>query len=81
MKEIIPTKEELKEWKDNLYSACMFLAEERHEFMPNEKDSLEDLQESYFYWASECNEGYSSEMDDANTDRYCAWLVQEYKKV
>ena len=78
--EIIPTREEKKEWKENLYNACMFLATERYEFRPRKKDNLEALKELFFYWASEYNDGYFSEMDDADNDRYCAWLVQEYEK-
>lgn len=78
--EIIPTKEEKKEWKENLYDTCMLLATERPEFRPRKKDSLENLKESFFYWASEYNDGYFTEMDDADKDRYSAWLVQEYEK-
>ena len=78
--EIIPTREEKKEWKENLYNTLMFLATERYEFEPRKKDSLETLKESFFYWASEYNDGYFSERDDADNDRYCAWLVQEYEK-
>ena len=78
--EIIPTREEKREWKENLYNACLFLAMERPEFRPRKKDSLENLKESFFYWASEYNDGYFTERDDADNDRYCAWLVQEYEK-
>ena len=78
--EIIPTKEEKKQWKQYLYDSCMSLAEERPEFRPRKRDSLETLKESFFYWADEYNDGYFSEMDDADNDRYCAWLMQEYEK-
>ena len=68
----------MKEWKDNLYSTLWFLATERPEFMPQKKESLNSLLESYFYWADKYNDGYFPEKDEANKDRYCAWLVQEY---
>ena len=78
--EIIPTKAERKEWKEYLYNSLLFLATERPEFRPRKKDSLETLKDSFFYWADEFNEGYFSERDEASTDRYCAWLVQEFDR-
>ena len=78
--EIVPTKEEKKEWKKYLYDTCWALATERPEIAPRKKDSLKDLEEKFFYWASEYNDGYFSERDEADTDNYCAWLVQEYEK-
>ena len=75
---ITPTEAERQEWKEYLYNALMFLASERDELEPNEDDTLEELLESFFYWADEYNDGYFSEQDDAETDRYCAWLVQEH---
>ena len=78
VKEIIPTRKERKEWKENLYNSLCFLALERPDFWPRKRDSLETLLESFFYWADEYNDGYFSESEDAATDRYCAWLVQEH---
>ncbi len=75
---IEPTRKEKSEWKKYLYNALLFLATERPEFRPRKRDSLETLKESFFYWADEYNDGYFSEQDDADTDRYCAWLVQEH---
>lgn len=78
---IIPTRKEKSEWKGYLYNALMFLATERPELRPRKKDSLYVLLESFLYWADEYNDGYFSERDDADTDRYSAWLVQEYEKM
>ena len=78
--EIVPTKKERKEYKEYLYNTLWFLATERPQFAPRKKDSLEELLESFFYWASEYNDGYFTERDDASTDKYCAWLVQEFEK-
>ncbi len=78
--EIIPTKVEKKEWKKYLYNSLCFLATERPEFQPKKSDSLNTLLESFFYWADEYNGGYFTEKDEADTDRYCAWLVQKYEK-
>lgn len=78
--EIIPTREEKRKWKEYLYNSCWFLATERPQFTPRKRDSLETLKEKFFYWASEYNDGYFSERDEADTDKYCAWLVQEYEK-
>lgn len=78
--EIIPTKEEKKLWKGYLYDSLLLLAEIRSEVYPKKKDNLETLKEKFFYWASEYNDGYFLEQDEVNTDRYCAWLVQEYEK-
>ena len=78
---IKPTKEERREWKQCLYNTLCFLATERPEFAPRKRDSLNTLLESFFYWASEYNDGYFSERDKADTDRYCAWLVQEYREM
>ena len=75
---IVPTKEEKKEWKENLYNTLCILATDRPQFAPRKKDSLNTLLESFLYWAEEYNDGYFSERDEANTDKYCAWLVQEY---
>ena len=75
---IEPTRTEKKEWKEYLYNALMFLATERPEFRPRKRDSLETLLESFFYWADEYNDGYFTERDEADTDRYCAWLVQKH---
>lgn len=78
--EIIPSKKEKQEWKQNLYDTCMFLATERPQFRPRKKDSLNDLKDLFFSWAEQYNEGYFSERDEADSDKYCAWLVQEYEK-
>ena len=78
--EIIPTREEKREWKANLYNTLMFLATERPEFRPRKRDSLECLKSEFFAWADTFNDGYFTEMDNADNDRYCAWLVQEYEK-
>ena len=74
---IEPTRAEKSEWKEMLYSALLFLATERPDLRPRKRDSLATLLESFLYWADEYNDGYFSEKDEANTDRYCAWLVQE----
>lgn len=76
-KRIVPTEAEKAEWRQNLYNTLTFLATERNEFQPKKKDSLETLLRSFLYWADEHNDGYFSEKDEANTDRYCAWLVQQ----
>lgn len=75
---IDPTKEEEKEWKEVLYNTLVFLATEREDFMPDKDDSFETLKDSFFSWASEYNGGYFSEMDEADTDRYCAYITQEF---
>lgn len=78
--EIIPTKAEKKEWKSCLYNTLCFLATERPELYPRKRDPLNTLLESFFYWSDEYNDGYFTERDEADTDRYCAWLVQEYER-
>ena len=78
--EIIPTQKEKREWKENLYSTVLFLSEYYEEITPKKRDSLDTLLEKFFWWVSKKNDGYFSEMDNANTDRYCAWLVQEYEQ-
>lgn len=78
--EIIPTREEKKEWKENLYNTLLSLSTEHSDLYPRKRDSFETLKESFFYWVSEYNDGYFYERDDADSDRYCAWLVQEYEK-
>lgn len=78
--EIVPTRDEKKEWKQKLYNALVFLATERPEVYPKKRDSLETLKESFFYWAEMYNDGYFPEMDEVDSDKYCAWLVQEYDK-
>ena len=77
---IEPTRAEKTEWKQKLYNSLCFLATERGEFMPRKRDSLNTLLDSFLCWADEYNEGYFSERDDADKDRYCAWLVQEYEE-
>ncbi len=77
---IEPTGAEKTEWKQNLYNSLRFLATERSVFMPSKRDSLNTLLDSFLCWADEYNEGYFPERDDADKDRYCAWLVQEYKE-
>ena len=76
---IKPTKDEYREWKENLYNTLLFLARatERPELYPRKKDSLATLLENIFYWADEYNDGYFEEMNTAETDRYSAWLVEE----
>ena len=76
-KYITPTKTEKSEWKECLYNTLLFLATERPEFHPRKKDSLETLLNSFLFWANEYNDGYFIEKDDADTDRYSAWLVQQ----
>lgn len=78
--EIIPTREEKKEWKENLYNTLLSLSTEHSDLYPRKRDSFETLKESFFYWVSEYNDGYFDERDDAASDRYCAWLCQEYEK-
>lgn len=80
MKEIVPTKKEKSEWKEYLYYTLCILGEYYDEICPEKRDSLNTLLEKFLYWADEFNDGYFSERDKANTDRYCAWLVQEYDK-
>ena len=74
---IKPTMNEYKEWKENLYNTLCILATDRPEFCPRKRDSLATLLESFFYWADEYNDGYFSEMDNVNIDRYSAWLAEE----
>ena len=74
---IIPTRKEKKEWKECLYNTLCLLATERPEFYPRKKDSLQDMLDSFLSWANHYNDGYFTEKDEADTDRYCAWLVQE----
>lgn len=78
--EIIPTRKEKTEWKTYLYDSLVLLATERPQFMPRKKDNLETLKDAFFTWAADYNDGYFSEQDEADTDRYCAWLTQEYEK-
>lgn len=80
MEKIIPTREEKREWKGYLYDSLWYLASEHDELYPRKRDSLNTLLEAFLYWADEYNEGYFSERDDADTDRYSAWLVQEYEE-
>ena len=77
---ITPTKKERSEWKEYLYNTLCMLCEYHDEIYPRKRDSLNVLLEKFLYWADEYNEGYFSERDEADTDRYCAWLVQEYDK-
>lgn len=79
--DIYPTRAERSEWKKNLYDSLCFLATERAEFYPRKRDSLDTLLESFLCWANEYNDGYFSERDDADKDRYSAWLVQEYDRL
>lgn len=79
-KEIVPTRAERKQWRENLYNTLMFLSTERPEFRPRKKDNLETLKDSFFFWADEYNDGYFNERDEADTSRYCAWLVQEFDR-
>ena len=81
MQKIIPTKEEKKLWKEYLYNSLEFIAMERYEFQPRKRDSLNTLLESFLCWAEKYNDGYFSERNDAETDRYSAWLVQEYEEM
>lgn len=74
---IEPTRKEKKEWKEYLYNSLCILATERPEFYPRKKDSLQTMLESFLSWADNYNDGYFTEKDNADTDRYCAWLVQE----
>jgi|GEM_PF-6530269 len=79
-KEIIkPTRAEKAEWKEYLWNALYELSTERPEFYPRKRDSLATMLASFLSWAENYNEGYFPERDDADTDRYCAWLVQEYE--
>ena len=72
------TEQEKEEYKGYLIDTLNVLASERPQFAPEENATLTDLLESFFCWADEYNDHYFSEMKDADTDRYCAWLVQEY---
>jgi hypothetical protein len=74
---IMPTRKEKSEWKKHLYTTLTFLAMERPDFYPRKRDSLATLLESYLYWADEFNEGYFPEKEEAENNRFCAWLVQE----
>ena len=77
---IAPTKKEEKEYEEYLYNSLCFLATERPEFEPRKEDTLDELLDSFLNWADYYNDGYFSEKDDADTDRYSAWLVQEQVK-
>ena len=79
-KYIEPTRAEKLEWKEMLYSTLLFLATERPDLRPRKRDNLATLLESFLYWANEYNDGYFTERDEADSDRYCAWLVQEYDR-
>lgn len=78
-KRIIPTKEELKEWKENLREELEFVATERPDYAPSKNSSINELKEGYFNWVSYCNGKYLG-IDSTDTDRYSLWLVQEYNK-
>jgi hypothetical protein len=78
--EIVPTREEKSKWKQYLYERLMFLATERPEFRPRKKDNLNTLLESFLHWVEEYNDGYFNEREEADNDKYCAWLVQEYDR-
>ena len=78
--EIRPSRIEKTEWKTRLYERCQSLSEYYDNIAPKKKDSLNTLLEKFFYWAEEYNGGYFSEMEDVETDRYSAWLMQEWKK-
>ena len=80
MKQIKLTKEERAQYKQYLYNDLIILSLERPEFKPKKRDSLNTLLESFFCWADEYNDGYFPEMDDVQTDKYSAWLVQNYKE-
>ena len=77
-REIIPTRKERTEWKEMLRNSLLIICEYYPDLYPRKRDSFETLLEKFFYWASEYNEGYFGERDDADTDRYCAYLVQQY---
>ena len=77
---ITPTKEERKQWKENLYNSLNLISDYHDDLAKKKRDSLKTLKTNYFYWADTFNGKYFPEMKNANTDKYCAWLVQEYKK-
>lgn len=77
---IAPTREEKRLWKQYLYNTLVLLATERPEFCPRKRDSLQTLLDSFLCWANTYNEGYFSERDEADTDRYCKWLVEQYEE-
>ena len=76
---IIPTRKEKSDWKKELYDQLTFIGSEREGFYPRKRDSFETLMESFFCYVSEYNDGYCSEWEEADTDRYCAYLQQEYR--
>ena len=75
---IFPSLKEQKEWKESLYHSLYILATERNELEPDKDDSLGGLLSKFYYWADEYNDGYFSEQDKADTDRYCGWLTQGF---
>ena len=76
---IRPTRAERTLWKDYLRNTCEFLATERPEFYPRKRDSMKTMLELFLSWAHNYNDGYFTERDDAPTDRYSQWLVEQYE--
>ncbi len=78
--EILPTRDEKKLWREMLHTSLTVIATAHPEFAPRTRDSLYTLLDSFLAWANYCNGGYFDERDDMMTDRYCAWLVQEFDR-
>ena len=76
--EIIPTREEKRIWKEKLRDSLLSLCVYYPDIYPCKRDSFRTLLEKFFYWASEYNDGYFYERRTAKTDRFSAYLVQEY---
>ena len=73
------SREEKRQLKEKLYNSLLFLSTERPDLYPRKRDSLATLTETFFYWASEYNDGYFSGMDNADEDKLCAYLTREYE--
>ena len=72
-------REEKRQLKEKLYNSLLFLSTERPDIYPRKRDSLATLIETFFYWASEYNDSYFSEMDDADKNKLCAYLTREFE--
>ena len=77
-KEIVLTPHEKSELNKYLYDTLNYLAKKTPYVKPRWDASLNELKELFFFWASQYNNGYFMEMDDAG--KLNEYLVQEYEK-
>lgn len=77
--EIYLENEEEKELKEFLYKNLDEMSIYHEDLAPNPNDSLDNLIESYCYWADNYNAGYMPEIDEQE-DRLSRYMVQKFKQ-